>query len=133
MKKYFLISSPNEQIQFLKSILDWVDEIISTVEIPEGRKWIPMLCIEEYVTNLLKYANLQFPSKVGIEIIHHFETRLLELIIEDHGAFFAIESHPIRRKKGQIGGGGIPLIKSLVQIYQERIEDCNYTKFTYAY
>ena len=126
MQKKFIVTSSEGFRASLKEIANWSDKELSHLSIPSDKKWIPSLCLEEVVTNIILHGIEHFPSEILIDISLQTEG-LLKLSIVDTGKFFDILSHISVRKENQVGGGGIPLIRSLMNIEQKCEKGHNFT------
>lgn len=126
MKKKFILKNPTDKKNYLKFILDWFEKSISLVLPVNTNLWIPLLCFEEFITNIFMYSNLPFPSNIEVEIV--FKKNQLLIITQDEGEFYDINAHLSKTTENQIGGCGIRLIKSYMLVQQSAYERINITK-----
>jgi anti-sigma regulatory factor (Ser/Thr protein kinase) len=127
MIKEFDIQDRKSSTDVMKEILRWAALQIENSPLEKNKQWIPILCFEELVTNIFRYGEMTFPTKLTIKIEVTFEKKVM-LLIRDQGLFFDIKKHIVKRHENQIGGGGIPLIKALMQIHQYQKDGYNCTE-----
>ena len=127
MRKEFIIPNQESSQEVMKTILTWAGTLIENSPMQKNRRWIPLLCFEELITNIFRYGKLTYPSIINATIEIQKEGKV-RLFIQDQGQFFDIKKHIVKRTANQIGGGGIPLIKSLMQIKQHHEDGFNCTE-----
>ncbi len=127
MKKKFYILSANNFREPLKEIADWAEEQFHLFAFPQDKIWIPSLCLEEVVTNIILHGIQKFPAEIDVEI-QCSSLNEIEIKVIDSGVYFDIQSHIAKRRENQIGGAGIPLIRSLMQIKQAQVSGKNWTQ-----
>jgi anti-sigma regulatory factor (Ser/Thr protein kinase) len=125
MKKQFVIDDAQTALDHFSKMRLWLESNIKSVGFPDEKAWIPSLCFEEYLTNLLKYGNVCFPTVVTLQIIIKSDQFMLH--IEDQGEYFDIKSHLGHYQKEEIGGVGLLIIKSLMKVEQKKSISCNST------
>ena len=132
MKKKFVVSSVDNFRIALKEIALWAESEFKISSIPKDKIWIPALCLEEVIANIILHGLQNFPAEITVEIQNPSE-REINLTVVDSGQYFDIKSHIAQRKQDQVGGGGIPLIRSLMKIDQTRLEGHNITRMSYRF
>ncbi len=130
MKREFLINTEQEGFNVLKLMLEWAEKTILLMPLNRDKKWAPLLCIEEYLTNILRYGQLNYPSILTIEI-EMIQPNQLRILLVDSGQFFDLMKSTVRKDHDRIGGGGIPLIRSLMRVKQFHQDQKNYTIFDF--
>ncbi len=131
MKKKFVLENSTLKKNYLKDILQWFEKSISSVFPFYSNQWVPLLCFEEFITNIFLYSNLPFPSAIFVEIV--FVNNKLIVTIKDEGQFYDINSHLSKTAENQIGGCGIRLIKSYMIVQQASNEKNNITKLILSF
>jgi anti-sigma regulatory factor (Ser/Thr protein kinase) len=105
----------------IATVAQWIDEIISTLELPSHTSYALRVCAEELLTNIVRHGGAS--SKIDVSLTR-FSNRL-ELVVEDNGSPFDVSAatprrvdHPI--EKAEPGGLGVQLIHN----YADRLSYC---------
>jgi anti-sigma regulatory factor (Ser/Thr protein kinase) len=129
LEKSFTLLDPSDTSQTLKNVLSWVEAFLSRLPVTEETRWAPLLCVEEFVTNLLRYGALTHGSQLRIELRVEQQDQMTITIV-DTGKFFDINKHVVSPNPNRIGGGGIPLLRGLAKIRQWKDHHLNVTELT---
>lgn len=127
MKKKFILKHAYLKKNYLKDILVWFEQQIQLIFPEKSTQWIPVLCFEEFVTNVFLYSNLPFPSYFLVQILLVNNQLMIEVV--DEGDFYDINSHPVVMEN-RIGGCGIRLIKAYMNVQQSNNKRKNITRLS---
>jgi anti-sigma regulatory factor (Ser/Thr protein kinase) len=124
MKKEFSLKENESQGVFLNETLQFSENALIDLLKDKSLVGKPLLCIEEVVTNIVNHSPKAHHGRVIIEI-KLLPVHTLVIEIKDQGEPFDISKFFKRKKEGEIGGVGILLIRSIMDIEYQYVDGWN--------
>ena len=132
MKKEFSLNNDASKQNFLNETLQFSENALLNLLKHESLVAKPLLCIEEVITNIVNHSPKAQQGTVTIEIVLLKEHTLF-IEIKDQGEKFDVSKFFKIKKENEIGGVGILLIRSLMDIEYQYTDGWNIVRLKKQY